>query len=254
VRGFFLLLLLTNLGFIAWQYSQGEGQSSVVDIYHGINIVNEGLTLISELPPERQPALLEGADDGEMAKQQMLREEAQTTAMEQHAIVEVTSQDKADVVGVTCLHMAGIHERQELERIIKVLRDNGATAIEQGETRVTRTNYRVLLPPYPSLAKAAEAAAILDARQVKDFFIVRSGDNENAVSLGVFSTRERAERRYQQIVDLKERLRKPEIEAIDLPGIEFTVSYNVAGQSARQKLEISLKELKAPPSEELSCK
>ncbi|MFO7643396.1 MAG: hypothetical protein R6W95_03340, partial [Desulfosarcina sp.] len=45
---------------------------------------------------------------------------------------------------------------------------------------------------------ADEAAAMLDGKSVKDFFIVRSGEYENAVSLGVFSGPERARSRSEQ--------------------------------------------------------
>lgn len=253
MRGLFLLLLLSNLAFIAWQYSQSEERNGPVDIYRNITVVKEGLALIRELPPEQQPLMREGA--GELEQPQERGEDAQPPSVGgELAAATIMAPAKGDVPPAVCLQVAGLDGRQELERILRVLREYGATEIAQVETRTTRTNYRVLLPPYPERAKAAEAVAILDARGIKDYFIVRSGDNENAVSLGVFSNRERAERRSRQIMELKERLRKPKIEPVTLPEIRYTVSYQLAGEGTLQKLRRRLQELKAPPVEEISCK
>jgi len=254
VRGLFLLLLLTNLAFIAWQYSQRDEESGSADIYRGIATVKEGLALIQELPPEQQPRLREDAAGRKEQLQESGGEVQPSTVVSEDAVAAITPQVAGSTPGDVCLQMTGIDDLQERERILKVLRQHGATGIAQAEVRITRTNFRVFLPPYPNRAKAAEAAAILDARGVRDYFIVRSGDNENAVSLGVFSTRERAERRSRQIMDLNERLRTPKIESVPLPAVQYTVSYQVAGEEPWLKLQRRLQEMKAPPVEEISCK
>lgn len=254
VRGLFLLLLLTNLAFTAWRYSQRDEESGSVDIYRGITTVKEGLALIRELPPEQKPRLREDADE---RKEQLQKREGgaqPSTVVSKDAVAATTPQVAGGAPSHVCLQMSGIDELQERERILRVLRQHGATSIAQAQARVMRTNYRVFLPPYPNRAKATEAAAILAARGVSDYFIVRSGDNENALSLGVFSTQERAERRSRQIMGLNARLRTPKIASVPLPAVQYTVSYQVAGEESLLKLQRRLQEMKAPSVEEISCK
>lgn len=261
MRGLFLLLLLTNAAFIAWQYFHDQGEQGQADVYRGIEVVNDGLSLISELPPGQQPALRKGAEDGEELPKSQLDAEMQQASQATDNIISATAQTGMDgttnsgaLAGGGCQQITDIDGRPTLERIIKLLSDHGATVLQQGETQFKRTNYWVILPPYPSRAKADEAAAILSRWQIRDFFIVRSGDYVNAVSLGVFSTRERASLRYRQIVELKARLRRPQIEAIELPAKRYFVSYKVADKASHTKLQSSLKKQKYPLAKEIGCK
>lgn len=72
--------------------------------------------------------------------------------------------------------------------------------------RVSESNelsaYWVYLPPFQSRERAQEATRELARRGVKDYFVVSAAGKENAVSLGVFSTREAAERRRNEIAKL----------------------------------------------------
>ena len=255
MRGFFLLLLLTNVAFVAWQLSRDPGVKDSVDIYQGIAMVNEGLTMISELPPGKQPALREEVEKEDLAVGAVNGEppQAEEGASSSAAHADAVAAGKPVAVGV-CSRIDGIDNRAALDRILTLLRDNGATAIEQGEVQDTRTNFWVMLPPYPNREKADEAATILSGKKVKDYFIVRSGDYVNAVSLGVFSTRERAERRYRQIVGLNARLRRPKIEAIELPSKRYTVSYRIKDNATQSTLASALSGLKIRETEEIDCK
>ncbi len=255
-------MLLTNLAFIAWQYFHAEGDQQEVDIYHGISMVNEGLTLLGELPPEKQPALRETADGDEAAEKTVGNEAVQTSVAGDGKTMTAKAQDLGEspvqtrppAGEVVCLRIGDIDGRPALDQLLKLLQANGATEIENGEMQVKRTNYWVMLPPYPNRAKADEAAAILSARRVKDFFIVRSGEYQNAVSLGVFSTHDRAKKRYDQIVGLKSRLRRPKIEAIELPAKRYYVSYRMDAAASRATLERRLTEMKYPSTEEINCR
>jgi len=255
MRGFFLLLLLTNLVFITWQYKQGEGKEDSVDIYHGINMVNQGLTLVSELPPEQQPVLREG--EGAVKPAESMPDSKADGSGEgpvASAVQATTTPGDSKGQAPACYQITAIDSRQNLDKALKLLRETEASGVSEGETRVKRTNYWVMLPSYQQRNKADEAAAMLAAKGVKDFFIVRSGDYENAVSLGVFSTQERAERRYKEILALKARLRKPKIEAIELPAKQYSVNYALSGKASQQNLIRRLRGMNLPPAEEIRCK
>ena len=128
MRGFFLLLLLTNIAFIAWQYSQSAKQPEV-DTYRGISLVNEGLTLLEELPPEALPGLREPVGDGAVAEEPV-NDEPKPPALKGSR--DVTEQDQAGLdskeqqrlttKGPTCQYLDDIDGRKILDRVLAVLR------------------------------------------------------------------------------------------------------------------------------------
>lgn len=261
MRGFFVLLLLTNVGFLTWQYVHRGTKPGEDDIYHGITMVNDGLTMLGELPSNERPALREPGSEGVDSNTTAIQQSQKLTSPNDSGLPERTSEavdstkdDNPTVRPEVCLHIDDIDGRSSLDQLLILLKSNGAAAIEQGEKQVKKTNYWVMLPPYPTRAKADEAAAILNAKQVKDFFIVRSGEFENAVSLGVFSSRDRAKRRYEQILGLKGRLRSPKIEAIELPAKRYFVNYKLTNVASRMKLEQQMRDKNYQSSEEISCK
>jgi hypothetical protein len=62
--------------------------------------------------------------------------------------------------------------------------------------------YAVLLAPAPTRAEALAVTDRLKARGIEDLYVIPSGDQRNAVSLGLFSERRRAERRVAQLREL----------------------------------------------------
>lgn len=243
MRGFFLLLLLTNVAFVVWQYQKGD-VSAQPDIYSGVDFSRDGLTLLDELPTEDRPALREGVEP--VAEEPVEQE----TPREASAVETASVEGEAKV----CLRVSNLEDKAALDKLIGELQAMGATALQQGSEQSKKINYWVMLPPYNSRDKASEAATILKQKRVRDFFIVRSGDYENAVSLGVFSTEERARRRYDEIVALKARLRRPAIESIELPAKRYWLSFELADKGRLLRAESLLEQLGQAGSEEIRCK
>ena len=69
----------------------------------------------------------------------------------------------------------------------------------QEQTTQTR-GWWVYLPPSPSHAAALAQARQLAARNIQDYFVVGSGDDQNTVSLGLFKDPANARKRRDQIV------------------------------------------------------
>lgn len=73
-------------------------------------------------------------------------------------------------------------------------------------TRETKSiadkGYWVYLPPYSTRAEADKAMELLTAAGASDFYVVPRGKSVNAVSLGIFARRERAESRRGQLRQL----------------------------------------------------
>lgn len=88
----------------------------------------------------------------------------------------------------------------EAQRIATALQNAGAegSAVRDAQSG-DPSEYWVYLPPHPSRNDAVTVALGLANRGFRDYFIVRDGDRRNAISLGVFSTIERAQERQRQI-------------------------------------------------------
>lgn len=75
--------------------------------------------------------------------------------------------------------------------------------VQSRETRsIVDKGYWVYLPSYPTRAQAAQVIKEMSAAGAREFYIVPDGSMVNAISLGVYERRERAERRRQQLNDL----------------------------------------------------
>lgn len=254
MRGFFFLLLLTNVAFVGWQYLQHKDEQQI-DPYQGIHFDKKGLTLLSELPADKRPALREGVEVA--AKEQTdVASGAKETSMSAGQVDEPAAAQAApskQTPIAICLKVSGMEDRAEADKLLAGLKTLGVGGLQQGSSQGHDTNYWVMLPPYRNRDKAIEAAALLKEQHLKDFFIVRSGDYENAVSLGVFSTRERAQRRYDQVVGLNARLRKPRIESIDLPAKRYWVSLKLSSDEQRKAVNALVEKLGQKKGEEIAC-
>ncbi|MCG8435919.1 MAG: SPOR domain-containing protein, partial [Gammaproteobacteria bacterium] len=62
-----------------------------------------------------------------------------------------------------------------------------------------RSGYWVYLPPHASRQEARDNLELLRARGVRDLFVVTGSDQSNAISLGLFSTAQRADQRAAEI-------------------------------------------------------
>ena len=234
MRSFFLLLLLTNVALLAWQLLDKDTPQEVVEA-PAAAVANQGLVPLAELPLEELPPLREGAEAG--------------LPVMRH--IDAGSED-ADTR--YCGRITRVREVKLRDELLQQIRAWEGSAVQHGSEQVTVVNYWVMLPPYNSSEKAAEAVTILKQRRIRDLFIVRSGEYENAVSLGVFTSRERAEKRYQQIIDLKARLRKPVIELRDRPDEAYWIRYEIRGGEQRQALGGLLQGNDTIKIEEMRCK
>lgn len=255
MRGFFFLLLLTNLALVAWQYFEQRGQTESINIYRGIPLVNNGLALISELPKDERPPLREGEEEIPSADEIEAQFVAETEDVSSEQEADLVQSDGAgEASALMCYRIGSIESKAELNALVKRLAARGAEVLEQGQAQGTKNSYWVVLPAYRNRKKANEAAEILARRRVKDFFIVRSGEHENAISLGVFSTKERAERRYDEIANLKARLRKPVIEILELPDSSHYIVYRMNSLQKTKSILSYLERTKSPPAEKINCK
>jgi hypothetical protein len=170
-----VLLALMNVAYFAW-----AALSEPVVTQNSIPRLPEGvkrLALVTEV--NEQP-------------------EEEITQIEQEAAQEVviakTSQDS-----ISCYTLGPFRKEKLVQQLSARMDDEGfqpnTRAIEQTET----AGYWVYLPPYKSRKEALAVAGKLAERGVKDYYVVTNDENKNAVSLGLFSEKGRADRRKADI-------------------------------------------------------
>lgn len=104
--------------------------------------------------------------------------------------------------------------------------------------RVTKDNTRpglwVFIPPAGTRKSAQEQVNRLKAQEIKDYFIVVTGEHTNAVSLGVFSQADLAQRRYDELKNLGFNVK---LQKVDLPLREYWLDWPKASVLNAKKLE-----------------
>ncbi|NNF66797.1 MAG: hypothetical protein HKM98_04740 [Gammaproteobacteria bacterium] len=170
-RAVFLALLAANLVFLGWQLVSADdrerrtGSSDAFDVPM-LNIVD---------------ARESGSDDAER-------------------VAAVTLPQGADAVN--CLSLGPFPYEDDFEAAslkLKALGLSGNKRLAEGQIWV---GYWIFLSPADSRAEAVGKVEALREHGIRDIYIEPAGERENAVSLGVFKERNRAQRRYRQIRDL----------------------------------------------------
>jgi len=220
MKWFFVGLLVANIALLVWNGQQNRQASSVAGETAGIDA--PGLVLLSELgasPPVRTMAgTTLPVQEAEAAPDASAHFVAESSHSEQPG----AAPEDIPVVAVHCVRLGGFDSPLTLARVAGSLRQAGTDVRGQGEETGDIRRYWVMLPPY---AKAAAATPVLERLQragIKDFYLIRSGDNVNAISLGVYSSADSAQRRLRQIRDLK---LAPKIEEITLPAKRWWLEF-----------------------------
>jgi len=178
MRLLILFLILANAGYFVWSLYSEPGVVSEQPAF----LIPEGvqrLELVSEANEEivSEPEI------------QTIQQEASQTET-----VEV-----AQVEPVMCWTLGPFRDEALSDSIMDKMTENGfkpeSRAIEQKET----SGYWVYLPAYESRQEAKSVAEKLAERGIKDYYVVTGEENRNAISLGLFSTKARADRRKADI-------------------------------------------------------
>lgn len=169
MRAFFILMLLLNAGVFALFTINARDDASS----YPPRPADGSLRLVDEIPAD-ESAAPEAADE----------------------MPSVAS----DEPGEQCFRVDGL-DRPAAEALAATVRTaDGVARVQQVEGR-DFVGYWVYVPPHETMADAQGTMAELAERGISDYGYV-GGDDEHAVSLGVFSTRERALDRETEIREL----------------------------------------------------
>ncbi len=207
MRWLFLLLLLANAGYFAWQALKAP----MPEPTRSTAPAAQGLALLSELSEGEHPALRAATPPP------TVEPEEEVTAEERIESVAVEPEVQPEPEPPRqCLELKGFEKPSEAESLLKAMLGEGMQLEARGDELVPRSNYWVLIPPFKTRAEAEVVIKQLKGRKLRDFYRVRSGESANAISLGVFSSKDAAERRYRQVVNLGLKTPKPRIKVLEL--------------------------------------
>lgn len=185
------LLLLANLAFGLWSYRSQELASASVPTEGE----NDNLRLV-------------------LVKEYLAQQNKTPT---------VAANGNAEASG-NCYTLGPFKGVDDADKVRNELRHSGLTVKRRMSTDNSRKGFWVLLPPASSHAAARKLIDELKSKDIKDYFLVATGDQTNAVSLGVFSQSDTAQRRFEQIVKLGF---KPIIQNVNLPRREYWLDWPV---------------------------
>ena len=205
-----IVLLLVNVGLIAWQYQthvQTLARSQVV--HEPLPSDAAPIKLVSELaslPPLRQP---------------------QTTT----ALSPVTAEVQADVVAADlCVDVGPFADAAARDEVRNWLHDYVAATYTRAEAARKRQFFWVYLEPSSDSAAQKNLAELHD-RGVQDTLLIRRGEMKNSISLGFFRSQDSVNRR---LAELNEKGYKPVV----VPRFETSDVYWLAARLAEGYAEV----------------
>ena len=131
--------------------------------------------------------------------------------------------------GIVCGQLRGFKDQDTAAALADRLREAGGSAELTETTGEEQTGYWVLVMPAPDRAIAHARVDTLEAAGIKDLWLVPAGPMKYAISLGLFSGSDRANRRADQIKALGlEAEVKPKFGEVTRYGIDYRADQRTA--------------------------
>ena len=212
MKWFFYGLLAANAAFFAWIHF--HPQNSVRPAVSTVApTAGARLTLLRELPsppPLRSPTTAPATAP--------VAAPATTPATTIAAKSAATPAARVSL----CWRISGFESKKSAAHAALLLSRTGVQVRRRGSMKSETTRYWIILPPYRSVASARVALETLRKSGIKDYYLIRGGDDKNGISLGVYSGHDAARRRYREI----QRLRlHPRIQEIAVPATTWWIEF-----------------------------
>lgn len=224
MKWFFFCVLAANVALLAWNWRQNTEDMPVAVMSGGAATpAGPRLVLLHELDT---PLSVRRESAKVSAPRPVPAAEPVTPVAEPMVVAEpVAAAAVPSPAASVCVRLGGFESQSVAADVAKAVQQGGGAVRRQGEEAGEITRYWVMLPPVATPAAATPVLERLQRGGIKDFYLIRSGENANAISLGVYSAKESAQRRLQQIRELK---LVPRIEEITLPVKRWWVEFDWA--------------------------
>lgn len=230
MRALFLLLLLANAALFGWNWYQSRVLTGARSQAPSTADEGRGLRLLSELPAGRLQPIRDGRTEGRSDTSGKTAERPPSAVTEQPAPDATASPGPETVrppeAPPRCYRAGQIESRAVRDRLLQALEQRGLEA-RSGTEEGHGESHWVLLPPFPDEDAARNVMARLREKGVRDLYLVPSGENRNAISLGVFKERPRADQRLARIRRLGFDAR---MRSLPLPSTRYWVRFRWPGE------------------------
>lgn len=183
------LLILVNIGFALWHIRSQE-------------------------IPSAKP--VQGEDQA--LKLILLKEYVEPAAAPVSTVASVNDAKQCYTLGPFKTAQIAATVRQKLSK-------NGINAQNRVSKTKTRPGFWVYLPATASRAEAQANIALLKSKQIKEYFMIVNGEYTNAISLGVFSQPDLAQRRHDDIAAIGFTVK---MQKVDLLQREYWLDWPIA--------------------------
>lgn len=240
MRWLFLMLLVVNVGYVAWELNREHPQQSVTTaLPAGV----ERIVLLSELEtgttaqqnrvPESAPvtaaqqAVPEDTAASDLAEGGNAQTQSTPAAVADDSVAAPASKKvaskqavaalntpavmpRAKPTGDICFTLGPFSEMKALRQVTREIKDYVVEASFRSMEEQEQSMFRVFLKPVNSKQESRALIKQLVSKNIRDYFVITDGPNKNGISLGYFSDKGRAHRHA-------ERLRKLGFDAINEP-------------------------------------
>jgi len=219
MRWLFLLLLVLNVGYVAWELERERPQPEhTAALPRGV----ERIVLLRELESGTaeqqgiaqsstttgaQQADIKSPEEDSTQPQQAEAEQTRTTptqvavadaagadgetAAENRDSAHIDKPEDSPAVDL-CYTLGPFSEMQTLRLVTREIKDYVVEASFRSREEQEQTMFRVFLRPVGSKRDAKALVKQLVDKNIRDYFIITDGPNKNGISLGYFSNKGRA--------------------------------------------------------------
>jgi hypothetical protein len=227
MRWLFLVLLVLNAGYVAWELERERprhvrtttlptGVERIVLLHELESATIEKENIVkSATTPGTQQARIEPSKDDPAQPQQAGTGQPRTSPTQEAVVADVstdietvaeaqgsaqtgTPADRPEVMPEAksavdlCYTLGPFSEMQTLRLVTREIKDYVVEASFRSREEQEQTMFRVFLKPVGSKQQARDLIKELVSNDIRDYFIITDGANKNGISLGYFSNKGRA--------------------------------------------------------------
>ena len=205
LRFIFVLILLANIGLFIYSRENIPKTQKFAAVDAGVN----KLVLLSEL-------------------------EVENTIWEEARLDEDVA-ETAEVFNQECYSIGAFKSKADLQTLLDELK-NHVIKIRSREVMSSKeAGYKVFLPAMKTRNEALAVARDLSKLDIKDYYVVTAGDDENTISLGLYRNTENAESRLQELSSFGFNAQK-EVRIEQWP--EYWLDYSVASDRTENLIDL----------------
>lgn len=182
MRALFIFLLVLNICYLIWgvAFSEKEEQSTPEGPIQILNM----LTLLSEKPDE------------------VVSRNYEKLSSDEQPTKTVSKKDSKKNNSRICFSIGPILEEQQVEELEAKLEDAEIDAKRKTVVGKEAKSFWVYIPAAETMEDAKLMAEELKHAKVKDYFIIRTGKNAKAISLGLYNGYRRAKLRQKNLAGM----------------------------------------------------